>query len=80
MLWKIDGSVYCGGTIYKPGIVISAAHCCEYFQDGQVLLYLNVGKCQKQIFFSHLNQKMNKIFFFYPALASKMSDFFFEIY
>jgi len=33
VLWNIDGTVYCGGTIYKPGIVISAAHCCDPFKE-----------------------------------------------
>ena len=40
VLWahSIDGYGICGGSIYNEVTIITAAHCCKYFDDGIIKL------------------------------------------
>ena len=37
VLWAYIGSVFCGGSIYNKSTIITAAHCCKPFEDGEQL-------------------------------------------
>ena len=37
VLWTYTGNVFCGGSIYNKSTIITAAHCCKPFEDGEVL-------------------------------------------
>ena len=34
MLWIHNSQVICGGSIYKPNVIITAASCCLPFENG----------------------------------------------
>merc|ERR1712038_271686 len=33
VLWNFNGEVFCGGSIYTPNIIITAAHCCQNINE-----------------------------------------------
>ena len=37
VLWAYKGNVLCGGSIYNTSTIITAAHCCKVFEDGEQL-------------------------------------------
>merc|ERR1711935_1120232 len=37
VLWAYSGQVFCGGSIYSNNKIITAAHCCKPFEDGEQL-------------------------------------------
>ena len=37
VLWAYTGNVFCGGSIYNKSAIITAAHCCKPFEDGEQL-------------------------------------------
>ena len=37
VLWAYNGNVFCGGSIYNTSTIITAAHCCKVFEDGEQL-------------------------------------------
>ena len=37
VLWTLTGNVMCGGSIYNKSTIITAAHCCKPFEDGEQL-------------------------------------------
>ena len=33
VLWKNDGEIYCGGSIFNASTIITAAHCCKEYDN-----------------------------------------------
>ena len=38
VLWSFNGFVWCGGSIYNKSTIITAAHCCKPFEEGEKLV------------------------------------------
>ena len=38
VLWANISNVFCGGSIYNEVTIITAAHCCKYFDEGIIQL------------------------------------------
>ena len=39
MLWTHNSQIYCGGSVYKPNVIITAGHCCAPFELENGLLW-----------------------------------------
>ena len=39
MLWTHNSEIFCGGTVYKPNVIITAGHCCAPFEVENGLLW-----------------------------------------
>ena len=39
MLWTHNSEIFCGGSVYKPNVIITAGHCCKPFELENGLLW-----------------------------------------
>ena len=56
MLWTHNSEIFCGGTVYKPNIIITAGHCCAPFELENGLLWNETTIIAAELEYGHVGQ------------------------
>ena len=76
VLWTYTGNVFCGGSIYNKSTIITAAHCCKPFEDGELQLVLTNIVAGRLVFDDFVNgqEKSIKSYLIHPDYIGVSQD------